>query len=60
MPTQTITEFDSWSIANSSIQFIKAGTQVPGTKFGSVGTISFEPETTTLQKKKVELLQKKR
>jgi len=60
MPTQIITEFDSWSIANSSIQFIKNGTQQTGTKFGSVGTISFEPETTTLQKKEGRVVTKEK
>ncbi len=60
MPKQTITEFDSWSIVNSSIQFIKSGTQQPGEKFGSVGTISFEPETSTLQKKEGRVVTKEK
>ncbi|RHW38701.1 phage tail protein [Lysinibacillus yapensis] len=51
MATQAITEFDSWSIANSSIQFVSGGQKQPGVKFGSVGTLSFEPETTALQKR---------
>lgn len=51
MPAQVIEQFDSWEIKNASIQFIEGGTQKPGTKFGCVGTISSEPETTVLSKK---------
>lgn len=51
MPAQVIEQFDAWNIANASIQFISGGTQQPGTKFGCVGTISSEPETTLLSKK---------
>lgn len=60
MVVQQITEFDSWSIVNSSIQFIKAGAQQPGIKFGSVGTISFEPETSTLQKREGRVITKEK
>lgn len=60
MPTQQITEFDSWSIANSSIQFLKGTTQEPGVKFGSVGTLSFEPETTTLSKREGRVITKEK
>lgn len=60
MPVQKITEFDSWSIKNSSIQFIKSGVKQPGAKFGSVGTISFEPETSTLQKKEGRVITKEK
>jgi len=60
MPTQKITEFDSWSIANSSIQFIKGAVQEPGVKFGSVGTLSFEPETTTLSKREGRVITKEK
>lgn len=48
---QTITEFDSWSIRNPSIQFFKNGVQQEGINFGGIGTLSFEPETSTLSKK---------
>lgn len=51
MPAQVITEFDSWNIKNASIQFFEGGTQQPGTKFGCVGTLSMEPETTVLTKR---------
>lgn len=60
MPTQQITEFDSWSIANSSIQFLKGTVQEPGVKFGSVGTLSFEPETTTLSKREGRVITKEK
>ncbi len=60
MVVQTITEFDSWSIVNSSIQFIKSGVKAPGMKFGSVGTISFEPETSTLQKREGRVITKEK
>lgn len=60
MAAQQITEFDSWSILNSSIQFFKAGTQEEGTKFGSVGTISFEPETSTLSKRTGRVISKEK
>ena len=60
MVVQTITEFDSWSIVNSSIQFIKSGTKEQGMKFGSVGTISFEPETSTLQKREGRVITKEK
>lgn len=51
MPAQVIENFDSWSIKNASIQFLKGGVQQPGTKFGCVGTLAVEPETTVLSKK---------
>lgn len=51
MPAQVIENFDAWNIANASIQFFKNGVQSPGTKFGCVGTIASEPETTVLSKK---------
>lgn len=60
MAAQTITEFDSWSIINSSIQFFEGGTKKPGEKFGSVGTISFEPETSTLSKKEGRVVTKEK
>ncbi|MER2111164.1 MAG: phage tail protein [Solibacillus isronensis] len=60
MATQTITEFDSWSILNSSIQFFDGGTKKPGQKFGSVGTISFEPETSSLTKREGRIITKEK
>lgn len=60
MVVQQITEFDSWSIVNSSIQFIKSGVKEAGMKFGSVGTISFEPETSTLQKREGRVITKEK
>lgn len=57
---QVLTEFDSWSIANSSIQFLNGSTQNPGIKFGSVGTISFEPETSTLSKREGRVITKEK
>ena len=51
MVVQVVEEFDSWDIQNASIQFIEGGTQLPGTKFGCVGTLGFEPETSVLSKK---------
>lgn len=60
MPAQVITEFDSWGIANSSIQFFEGGTKKTGVKFGSVGTLSFEPETSVLQKKEGRVITKEK
>ena len=60
MPAQVITEFDSWSIANSSIQFFEGGTQQDGVKFGSVGNLSFEPETSVLKKKEGRVVTKEK
>ncbi|MFJ8100233.1 phage tail protein [Lysinibacillus sp. NPDC096212] len=51
MAKQVIEQFDAWNIKNASIQFMKGGKQEPGTKFGCVGTIASEPETTVLSKK---------
>lgn len=51
MGAQVIEEFDAWDIQNASIQFFNGGTQQPGTKFGCVGTLGFEPETSVLSKK---------
>lgn len=51
MVAQVIEEFDSWDIQNASIQFFNGSTQQPGTKFGCVGTLGFEPETAVLTKK---------
>lgn len=40
-----IEEFDAVAIKNSSIQFFNGATQVPGTKFGCVGSLSGETES---------------
>lgn len=51
MVAQVVEEFDAWDIQNASIQYFNGSTQTPGTKFGCVGTIGFEPETSVLSKK---------
>lgn len=51
MVAKVIEEFDAWDIQNASIQFFNGDTQQPGTKFGCVGTLGFEPETAVLSKK---------
>jgi hypothetical protein len=42
--TTVVEQFDSIRITNSSVQFLEAGTQQTGEKFGSLGSI--EGETT--------------
>lgn len=51
MTKQTITEFDSVSIKNASIQFKKNGKQEPGTKFGCLGNLDTETEVIEITKK---------
>ena len=51
MVAQVIEEFDAWDIQNASIQFFNGSAQQPGTKFGCIGTLAFEPETVVLSKK---------
>ncbi|MFB7157339.1 hypothetical protein [Lysinibacillus sp. NPDC056232] len=50
MLKQVIEQFDAWNIKNASIQFMKENKQEPGTKFGCMGTIASEPETTVTLK----------
>jgi hypothetical protein len=58
MPT-VVQEFDAVSIKNASIQFIKAGVQQAGTKFGALGSIEGETEIIEIVKK-VEGIEAKR
>jgi hypothetical protein len=50
MPT-VVQEFDAVSIKNASIQFIKAGVQQAGTKFGALGSLEGETEVIEIVKK---------
>jgi hypothetical protein len=49
--TTVIQEFDAVSIKNASIQFIKAGEQQEGTKFGALGSLEGETELVEIVKK---------
>ncbi|WP_107838388.1 phage tail protein [Metasolibacillus meyeri] len=60
MPEQVIEQFDAWNIKNASIQFKKGGVQQTGTKFGCVGSLSVEPETTMLTKRCGRAVQKEK
>ncbi|HDR4726951.1 TPA: phage tail protein [Bacillus cereus] len=58
--TTKIEEFDSVSIKNASIQFIKKGKQEAGTKFGCVGNVEGETEVIEILKKCGPQVQKKK
>lgn len=47
----TVTEFDSVTITNASVQFFDGGTQQEGTKFGCLGDLEAETESTEIAKK---------
>jgi hypothetical protein len=49
--TTVIQEFDAVTIKNASIQFIKAGVQQAGTKFGALGSLEGETELVEIVKK---------
>lgn len=51
MANNVITEFDSVSIINASIQFFKGGTKQDGTKFGCVGQLESETEIIEIVKR---------